>query len=122
MGDLGTGEMIYSIRKKIQDLQSELTTLDQSVQDVPELISSANLLRSNEHLSKINEKKTELISYYVQYSEYLENMLSTVFDIQNDLKNILKEQSVIINDYESYSKSTKKSSPKKPTKKKISKT
>ena len=121
MSDLGTGEMIYSIRKKIQDLQSELATLDQSVHDVPELISSANLLRSNEHLSKINEKKTELISYYVQYSEYLENMLSTVFEIQNDLKNILKEQSAIINDYES-SKSTKKSSTKKSTKKKISKT
>ena len=122
MSDLGTGEMIYSIRKKIQDLQSELVTLDQSVHDVPELISSANLLRSNEHLSKINEKKTELISYYVQYSEYLENMLSTVFEIQNDLKNILKEQSAIINDYESHSKSTKKSSPKKSTKKKTSKT
>ena len=122
MSDLGTGEMIYSIRKKIQDLQSELATLDRSVHDVPELISSANLLRSNEHLSKINEKKTELISYYIQYSEYLENMLSTVFEIQNDLKNILKEQSAIINDYESYSKSTKKPSSKKLTKKKTSKT
>ena len=45
---------------------------------------------------RLMKKKTELLSYYVQYSEALEELLSSVFDIQHDLKEILKEQSSII--------------------------
>jgi hypothetical protein len=57
---------------------------------------STNLLRSNEYLLKANDKKTELLSAYGQYSESLEVLLSLVFEIQMDLKEILKEQSSMI--------------------------
>lgn len=63
---------------------------------MPEMIASANLLRSNEHLSKTNEQKTKLLVAYEQYSAALEELLLTVFDIQKDLKEILKEQSSLI--------------------------
>ena len=63
---------------------------------MPELIESANLLRSNKLLVETNSKKTELISTYKQYTKELEKMLATVFDIQQDLKEILKTQSSII--------------------------
>ena len=92
----GSGEIIYELRRKIQQIQSDLNQLGEPVSDLPELIVSANLLRSNEYLSKTNEKKTELLSYYLQYSNALEELLSSVFDIQHDLKEILKEQSVLI--------------------------
>ena len=95
MTKIGAGEIIYDLRKKIQQAQFDLEQLGEP-EDIPELITSANLLRSNEHLSKANAKKTELLSVYAQYSEALEELLSTVFDIQNDLKDIVKEQSTMI--------------------------
>ena len=107
MTKIGSGEIIYELRTKIQQIQSDLNQLGEPVQDIPELIVSANLLRSNEYLSKTNEKKTELLSYYLEYSNALEELLSSVFDIQHDLKEILKEQSALI------SPSTKKQLKKK---------
>jgi len=93
---IGSGELIYNLRKKIQEIQADLKQLGEPESEIPELITSANLLRSNEYLSKANEKKTELLSAYEQYSIALEKLLSTVFDIQNDLKEILKKQSSMI--------------------------
>jgi len=78
--------------------------------DIPEMIDSANLLRSNEYLLKLNKKKTDLLDVYAQYSKALEELLSTVFDIQKDLKEILKEQSALISN-----------SPRKPLKSKSKK-
>jgi len=88
--------LIYDLRKKIQQIQADLNQLGDHVSEIPELITSANLLRSNEYLSKANEKKTELLSVYEQYSVALEELLTSVFDIQNDLKEILKAQSSMI--------------------------
>ncbi|MGY5148233.1 MAG: hypothetical protein ACW9W4_09575 [Candidatus Nitrosopumilus sp. bin_7KS] len=107
MTNIGAGEIIYDLRKKIQQLQFDLEQLGEPAKNIPEMIESANLLRSNEYLLKSDEKKTELIGAYGQYSKELEELLSTVFDIQKDLKDILKEQSTLI------SNSSKKSKPKK---------
>ena len=102
--------MIYDLRKKIQEIQVGLEELGKPIIDMPEMIATANLLRSNEYLLKINEKKTELLDAYEQYSTALEELLSSVFDIQKDLKAILKEQSLLISD-----------SPKKQQKSKLKK-
>jgi len=93
---IGSGDLIYNLRKRIQEIRADLNQLGEPVSEIPELITSANLLRSNEYLSEANEKKTELLSTYEQYSVALEKLLSTVFDIQNDLKEILKQQSSMI--------------------------
>ncbi len=108
MTSIGAGRIIYDLRKKIQEINVDLKQLGEPVSDLPEMIESANLLRSNEYLLKINQKKTELLAAYEQYSESLEELLSTVFDIQKDLKDILKEQSSMISD------SSKKRSKSKP--------
>jgi len=105
---VGSGESIYQLRKKIQEIQADLNQLG-TISEIPELITSANLLRSNEYLSKINEKKTELLSTYEQYSVTLEQFLSTVFDIQNDLKEIIKQQSSMISRAKKRSKTKTKS-------------
>lgn len=80
----------------MQEIKDDLHQMGESPSEIPEMITSANLLRSNEFLSKANEKKTELISAYEQYSDALEEMLSSVFEIQKDLKEILKTQSSMI--------------------------
>ena len=89
-------KLINNLRKNVQNIKFDLEQLGGPVSEIPELVISANLLRSNEYLSKANDKKTELLSAYVQYSEALEELLLTTFDIQNDLKEILKKQSSMI--------------------------
>lgn len=113
LAKVGTGEIIYGIRKKIQSVKSELDQLGDAPSKIPELIESANLMRLNEHLSKTNDKKTELLCAYEQYSAALEGLLETVFDIQNELKNILKEQSSMISTRPKKPKTSKAKNSKK---------
>ncbi len=101
--------VVHDLRKKIQQAQADLNQLGDPVSEIPELITSANLLRSNEYLLKANEKKTELLSVYQQYFVTLEELISSVFDIQHDLKEILKEQSSIISSKRKKSKTKTKS-------------
>ena len=109
MSKIGSDELLYDLRKKIHQVQADLNQLGDPVSEMPELISSANLLRANEYLSKTNEKKTELLSVYAQYSNTLEKLLASVFDIQNDLKEILKHQSSMISKTKKRSKTKNKS-------------
>ena len=87
---------LYDIRKKIEQLKYDLNELGIPVTSLPEIITSSNLLRSNEFLLKSDKIKTNLISLYNIYSESMNNLLSSVFEIQNDLKSILTEQSSLI--------------------------
>jgi hypothetical protein len=121
LSTIGVGKIIHEFSKKIQALQSELHELGGPTLDMPELINSANLLRSNEYFSKISEKQSELLSVYGQYSKALENMIEMVFDIQNDLKNILREQSNLISNQKSRKPSISKNKKKPIAKRKSSK-
>ncbi len=112
---MDTGGIIYELRKQIQIKTSELKNLDNSSSDIPELIKSANLLRSNEYLVEVNLKRSELISTYKNYSKELEQMLVTVFGIQQDLKEILKTQTSLISEQKKSKKRSK--TKKKPSKK-----
>jgi hypothetical protein len=96
LNKVGVGDEIYELRKHIQKITLELKKLDENSLDIPELIKSTNLLRSNDHLVEVNLKSSELISTYEKYSSKLENILASVFDIQKDLKEILKTQSSLI--------------------------
>ncbi len=92
----GTGKTIYHLKKQIDEIHNELNELSNPLPNMQELITPTNLLRTNEHLSKINDKQNELLSMYLQHSSAMEELLTTVFEIQVDLKEILKEQSSII--------------------------
>ena len=118
MSKIGVGKIIYEFSKKIQDIKSELDELGGPTSDMPELITSANLLRSNEYLTKISQKQSELLSAYGQYSKVLEDMITVVFDIQNDLKNILREQSNLISNRKSRKPPMSKNRRKSTTKRK----
>lgn len=113
MSKVGTGNVIYELRRQIQKLTSDLDLLENPLSGMPELINSANLLRSNEILSEANSKKSEIIHAYQKYSTELESMLEAVFDIQKELKDILKIQTSLLTNQ----KGKKKSPPKKKSKK-----
>jgi len=87
---------MYYLKKQIDQIESELNEFVDLPVQIPELITSANLLRLNDFLMKSDHKKTDLISAYSKYSKSMETLLSSVFEIQNELKNILKEQSSLI--------------------------
>ena len=96
MTGMGTGKTIYHLKKKIDEIQNELNQLNKPVPDIQEVITPTNLLRTNEHLSKINDKQNELLSVYMQHSTVMEELFASVFEIQIELKEILKEQSSLI--------------------------
>jgi len=64
------------IKQQLSDLQSEILSLDTKGKQVPELIEKTNLLRENELLKKLTEKKSLLIDFYLSYTEILEDALS----------------------------------------------
>ena len=107
MNEIKISNNIYDLKSKIQQIQRELDDLGDPISNIPEMINSTNLLRSNQFLLKHDEKKNNLLSVYAQYSNSMELLLSSVFEIQLQLKDILKEQSLMI------SPKTKKTKTKK---------
>ena len=103
---MGLGAL-SDIQNKIKSAKNDLKEMGDLSPPLPELIASANLIRTNEHLSKKNSKQSELITYYDAYTHHLETLLETVFEIQDDLKNLLREQSKLIE--KAPTKKTKKS-------------
>ena len=110
---MSTGKVIYNLRKRIQEITSDLNSIENDSKNIPELIQSTNLLRLNDHLKEVNLKRSELTSVYDLYSKELEKMLANVFDIQEDLKEILKTQSSLISKNKQKRPKTRKTQNKK---------
>ena len=74
---MNAGALIYDLRKQIQQIQIDLKDLGDPVSEIPELITSTNLLRSNEYLYQRQMiRKTELLSAFM-------------YNIQNALEELL---------------------------------
>ena len=78
LGSLETGKSLDGLKLKINQIKRDLSQLEESNKPVPELINSTNLLRSNEILTKTNEKKTELLNAYESYFKDLESVLKKI--------------------------------------------
>ena len=116
MSKLGIGNVMAQMKQQITQIKSELKELGEP-EDIPEMIQSTNLIRINEHLSKSNKKKSELLLAYDEYAQQLEKLVTSVFEIQDQLKEIVKDQSALI----SSSSSKKSNSSKRKTVKKSKK-
>jgi len=78
LGSLETGKSLDALKLKINQIKRDLSQLEESNRPMPELINSTNLLRSNEILTKTNEKKTELLNAYESYFKDLESVLKKI--------------------------------------------
>jgi len=77
---LSSENKLAQIKQKIERLHQELATINQSTQPMPELINATNILRTNEYLTHVNEKKTQIVSSYEEYVKELEAFLSSVLE------------------------------------------
>ena len=77
---LSSENKLVELKQRIEHLSEELETTSQSTQPMPELINATNILRANEYLTRINAKKTEIISSYAEYVKELEQLVSSVLE------------------------------------------
>lgn len=115
LSKLGAGKPVTALKNQIDTLRKEIANLERP-KKMPELIESANLVRINEYLEKSDSLKTDLLDLYRQYTESLENLLSTVFDIQNELKDIIKEEAKSLSTKRKGTATKRRKATTKPTK------
>lgn len=98
---LGLGNNLNELRMRIRQIQDEISNLGSPDPVLPEMINATNTLRLNEYLIKSDEKKTALNAAYADYTEQLEQIISSLLSIQVDLKDIIKTEASIIDAHES---------------------
>jgi len=82
------GKKISELQKKIVLTKKELSEINALEQPLPEFINATNLLRSNEYLQKSNEKKSQLLIAYEEYTNELENLVSNIAQIKGSIHNL----------------------------------
>ena len=80
------------------------------VSDIPELINSTNILRANEQLTRVDNKKTELLEVYGQYTQILTDAIMTIIRTQNKIAEIRKKQESAVRTKRTGSKSRRRRS------------
>ncbi len=95
------------MRRQIMQMRADLDRLGEP-DALPEMIEATNVIRANEHLEKTNLKKSEILDAYSEYTARLEKLVSYMFEIQDDLKEILQDQSSLIRDSARKKKRAKK--------------
>jgi len=113
---LSSENKLAQIKQKIEQLHQELAAINKSTQPMPELINATNILRTNEYLTHVNEKKTQIVSSYEEYVKELEAFLSSV--LERKLAFLKKTRARL---QKKAKKKTKRKRIKKPKKKKSSK-
>ncbi len=107
---LGLGNNLNELKMRIKKAHEELAQLGEPSKALDEMIGATNTLRLNEYLTKTDAKKTELVSAYSEYTKQLEQIISSLFSIQSELKDLIKTEASLI-------ESDKPKKPRKSTRK-----
>ena len=79
---------INELQNKIIHIKTELSEINKEEKPLPEFIDTTNILRSNEYLKKSNEEKSKLLIAYEEYTNELENLVSSIYKIKGDITNL----------------------------------
>jgi len=82
------GKKISELQKKIVLAKKELSEINILELPLPEFINTTNMLRLNEYLQKSNEKKSQLLIAYEEYTNELENLVSNIAQIKGSIHNL----------------------------------
>lgn len=104
---VGLGNNLNELKARIQKAHEDLVNLGEPSKPMEEMIGVTNVLRLNEYLTKTDEKKTSLISDYAEYTKQLEQIVSSLFSIQSELKELIKTEAALIASDDSKPKKTR---------------
>lgn len=104
---VGLGNNLNELKARIQRAHEEIASLGEPSKPMDEMIGATNALRLNEYLIKTDQKKTTLISDYVEYTKQLEQIISSLFSIQSELKDLIKTEASLIESEDAKPKKTR---------------
>lgn len=93
---VGLGNNLNELKIRIQQIRQDLDLLGEPNLPLDQMIISTNILRQNEYLVKADVKKTDLIAAYAEYAKQLEQIVTSLFSIQTDLKDLIKTEASLI--------------------------
>ena len=76
------------LQNKIIQIKIELSEINKGEKPLPEFIDTTNMLRSNEYLQKSNDTKSNLLTAYDEYTNELENLISSVSKIKGNIASL----------------------------------
>jgi len=79
---------INELQNKIIQIETELSEINKDEKPLPEFIDTTNMLRSNEYLKKSNETKSTLLIAYEEYTNELENLVTSISKIKGNISNL----------------------------------
>ena len=85
---MSTTNKVRELQNKIIQTKIELSEVNKSEKPLPEFIDTTNLLRSNEYLQKANNTKSKLLTAYEEYTNELENLISSISKIKSDITSL----------------------------------
>ncbi len=91
LSNMSTSNKVKELQNKIIQIKIELSEINKGETPLPEFIDTTNMLRSNEYLQKANDKKSKLLTAYEDYTNELENLISSVSKIRGNIA-ILKSR------------------------------
>ncbi len=84
---MSTGK-INELQNTISQIKTELSEINKDEKPLPEFIDTTNMLRSNEYLKKANETKSKLLIAYEEYTDELENLVTSISKIKSNITNL----------------------------------
>lgn len=85
---MSSSNAVKELQNKIIQIKQELSEINKGEKPLPEFIDTTNILRSNEYLQKANITKTKLLSAYEEYTNELENLVSSISKIKGNITNL----------------------------------
>jgi len=85
---MSTSNKVSLLQNKIIQIKIELSEINKGEKPLPEFIDTTNMLRSNEYLQKSNDTKSNLLTAYEEYTNELENLVSSVSKIKGNIASL----------------------------------
>lgn len=85
---MSTSNKVNELQNRIIQIKIELSEINKGEKPLPEFIDTTNMLRSNEYLQKSNDAKSILLTAYEEYTNELENLISSVSKIKGSITSL----------------------------------
>jgi len=79
---------INELQNQIIQIKTELSEINKDEKPLPEFIDTSNMLRSNEYLKKSNDEKSKLLIAYEEYTDELENLVTSISKIKGNITSL----------------------------------